>query len=300
MLASDQQLEVRQMFRARWLSTIILAALAPTVFASNLGDALNGKLKGAWAVLDVEVYSACSGSYSDNTLGDMGVASKANRRFEPGEIVKIDRLKVKRQRVDVLLTLAKPIRTSRVDGPFELFDERRCQVQLIIPVPREQIKANDTEKILDRITAPMTIYSSLDLARDSEVWNGREVRPLPDDYSQTLQLHAVWKAEQTNAEVHATAIRSLTRAADIAERIRDDDDYLEGFSAGAEKMSSLYLTDCSLLLTATEQSNRKNPPDDRSSRWKEGWEDGQDLIFNLLVAERLQACTVPIPAVAVP
>jgi hypothetical protein len=288
------------MSRASCVLAIVLAAMVSTASAAGLGDALNAKLKGAWAVTEVEVFSSCSGSYNDNTLGELGVASKASRRFAAGEIVKIDRLKVRRQRVDLMLTLAEPVRVARTDGPFTLYDERTCKVQLIIPVPREQIKAGDMEAILDRISAPFALYSSLDEARDSEQWSGREPQPLPEDYDRTVQLHAAWKAEQTNREVREKSRTALARAADLAERLRDDEDYLAGFSAGAEKMSSLYLSDCSLLLSASDSANRSSPPGGQDSRWKEGWEDGQDLIFNLLIAQRLQACMVPVPAVDPP
>jgi hypothetical protein len=288
------------MFRASCVLAIIVAATVPTASASVLGDALNSKLKGAWAVTEVEVFSSCSGSYNDNTLGEMGVASKASRRFAPGEIVKIDRVKVRRQRVDLMLTLAESVRVARTDGPFTLYDERTCKVQLIVPVPREQIKAGQVEPVFDRVSAPFALFTTLDNARDSELWNGREPRPLPEDYNRTLQKHAVWKAEQTNREVRDTSRTALARAADLAERMRDDEDYLAGFAAGAEKMRSLYLTDCSLLLSASESANRSSPPGGKTSRWKEGWEDGQDLIFNLLVAQRLEACLVPVPAVDPP
>jgi hypothetical protein len=282
------------------VSAILVAGLVSTASASVLGDTLNAQLQGAWAVTEVEVFSSCSGTYNDNTLGEMGVASKASRRFSTGEIVKIDRLKVRRQRVDLMLTLAENVRVARTDGPFTLYDDRTCKVQLIIPVPREQIKAREVEAIFDRISAPFTLFTSLEDARESELWNGREPQPLPEDYDRTVQQYAAWKAEQTNREVREKSRAALARAADLAERLRDDDDYLAGFSSGAEEMSSLYLTDCSLLLSASDSSNRSSPPGDKPSRWKEGWEDGQDLIFNLLIAQRLQACLVPVPAVDPP
>ena len=107
---------------ARFIAFVIITVFLTTaVSASDLGDLLSRELAGGWGVLEVEIYSSCGGTYSDNTVGAVGVASKASHRFEPGELVKIDKIKVKRQRVDLLLTLAVPIRTSHMDGPFELF-----------------------------------------------------------------------------------------------------------------------------------------------------------------------------------
>ena len=82
------------------------------------------------------------------TLNPGGVTSKASRRFEPGELGKVDKVKVKRSRVDLLLTLDQPVLASRLDGPFELFDERPCKVQLIFEMPREWLSREDLETIV--------------------------------------------------------------------------------------------------------------------------------------------------------
>ena len=286
---------------SRWLACLLAAVLAAfSATASDLENRLERELRGAWGILEAEVYSGCGGTYSDNTVGAAGVASKASHRFEPGELVKIDKIKVKRQRVDLLLTLAAPIRTSRMDGPFELFDERECRVQLIFPVPREQVKGGDAEALLDTVRTTVTLHPSLTDARESDAWNGRETEPLPDDYAETLQRHAAWKAEQTNAAVRLGVDRALAAGAAIAEDLSDDPDYLEGFAEGAQRMSSLTLSDCSSLVAASYTVYHKNAPKDRPRRWRDGWDDGQELVFNVLIANRLQGCFVPVPPVAAP
>ena len=280
----------------RYLAALLTAAfVASGATASDLGNRLENELRGAWGILEAEVYSACGGTYNDNTIGAAGVASKAGHRFDPGELVKIDKIKVKRQRVDLLLTLAVPIRTSRMDGPFELFDEHECRVQLIFPVPREQIKSGDAEALLDTVRTTVTLFPSLADARGSDGWNGREVEPLPDDYEATLRRHAAWKAEQTNAAVRTAVDHALAAAADIAEDLSDDPDYLAGFADGAEKMSPLTLSNCSSLLGASFTVYHKNAPKESSKRWRDGWDDGQELVFNVLIANRLQGCFVPVP-----
>lgn len=277
-------------------STLVcILAVAASGFGSDLDDRLNQRLKGGWAILEVEVYSACSGTYSDNQVGDAGVAANAPYRFEAGELVKIDKVNAKRQRADLLLSLAVPFRTSRVEGPFELFDERECQVQLIVPVPREEVKTADDGSVVSRIERLMTLYPSLDDARDSDSWNGRVTEPLPPDYDRTLARYAAWQAEQTNAAVNDAVRRALAEAGDVAEDLSDDGDYLAGFAAGAEKMSSFNTTDCASLLSTSFSFHDAEAPEDREKRWREGWEDGQELIFNVLLAERLQSCRVPVP-----
>ena len=270
----------------------VVAAIAP---GSELGDRLDRDLKGVWGVLEVEVYSGCAGTYNDNTVGASGVASKAGRRFEPGELIKIDKLKVKRSRVDLLVTIAAPILVSRMDGPFELFDQAGCRAQLIFELPREQVKGGDATAILRRIKEAVTPYPSLDAARSSDDWNGRELEALPADYEETLQRHAVWKAEQTNAAVDEGIDRAVTTAAHVAEDVSDDVDYLAGFAAGAEKMSDFSVEACSSLLNASFSAYRNRAPKDRPSRWRDGYDDGQKLVFNVLLVDRLTACRVPVP-----
>ena len=285
----------------RCLASLLAVALAASsATATDLENRLERELRGAWGILEAEVYSACGGTYSDNTVGTAGIASKAGRRFEPGELVKIDKIKVKRQRVDLLLTLAVPIRTSRTDGPFELFDERECRVQLIFPVPREQVKGGNAEALLDTVRPTVTLFPSLADARESEAWNGREIEALPDDYAETLQRHAAWKAEETNSAVRMNIESALAAAADISEDLSNDPDFLAGFAEGAEKMSSLTLSDCSSLLAASYTVYHKNAPKERPKRWRDGWDDGQELVFNVLIANRLQGCFVPVPPVLAP
>jgi len=268
--------------------------------ASELGDRLDRELKGGWGVLELEVYSACGGTYSDNEVGAAGVASKARHRFAAGELVKIDNIKVKRQRVDLMLTLDAPLRVSHMDGPFELYDQRSCRVQLMVYVPRELVKNADLEGLLTEVKKHFTLYSSRDDAEMSDVWNGREMEPLPDDYEETLHRHAVWKAEQINAAVRNGIDHSLSEAAEAIDDLDDDTDYLAGFGEGAEKMSGFSVTNCDSLLSVSFTSYRKSAPADKSRSWKDGWDDGQRLVLHVLLADRLQSCLVPVPAPPLP
>ena len=277
------------------VTTVAFLFGAGSVSASKVGDELDRRLKGAWAVLDVEVYSSCSGTYSDNTIGDAGVASKASRRFEAGELVKIDKIKVKRARVDLLTTLAEPVLVPRHDGPFELWDERECKAQLIFEVGRSTIKRGSAEEIMASLTAAMTPHGSLGSARDSDGWNGRERRPYPDDYDRTLAGYEVWKAEQINAAVAAGIEQAIDEAAVVAHEIEQDAEYLDGFAAGVEEMESLNIDDCSRLIDASFSSFKERPPSGNTSTWDRGFDDGQSLVFHLHVSRELRHCFVPVP-----
>ncbi len=266
-------------------------------FASDLGALLNHQLRGGWGVLGVEVWSACGGTYSDNLVGAMGVSSKAPHRFVVGELVRVDNVKLKRRRVDLLLTTAAPLRVSWMEGPFELFEQRPCRVQLMVPVPRELIKQADLEAILTEVRRHARLFSTLEDAKDSAEWNGRLTEPFPENYEETLRLHAIWQAEQTNSAVQLALDHALTEAAEAVDDMDDDDEYLAGFSSGAERMSNFTVATCSTLLNASFSSYRDRAPGDRSQNWEDGWKDGQRLVFHILLADRLRACFVPVPEV---
>ena len=290
------------MFRSirRLFVVLVVIATASPATASELGDRLDRQLKGGWGVLEVEVYSACGGTYSNNEVGAAGVASEARNRFAAGELVKIDNVKVKRQRVDLMLTLDAPMRVSRMDGPFELFDQRSCQVQLMVFVSREMVKNGDLEGLLSEAEKHLTLFPSRGDALASTDWNGREMEPLPEDYEQTLQRHAVWKAEQTNVAVQEGIDHALSEAAEAIDDIDDDADYLAGFAAGAGEIANFSLTSCESLLRVSFTTYRESPPGKQTRSYKDGWDDGQKLVFHVMVADRLRSCLVPVPVMPSP
>jgi hypothetical protein len=272
---------------------IALGAIPATT--AGFEDQLDRQLRGAWAVLKFEVYSSCSGTYSDNTMGTAGVASKADRRFDAGELVKIDKIKVKRARVDLLTTFSEPILVTTQDGPFQLYHERECRAQLIFELPREVVKSGDADTVLAAIGSALTLFSSQSAAMDTIDWNGRKRKPYPKGYEQTLARHEIWKAEQINAAVAAGLDRAITEAASAADDVEEDADYLAGFAAGAEAMRSLSIGSCDQLIDARFQGSKKRPPSDMSTAWDRGFDDGQRLVFHLRLAQGLRVCFVPVP-----
>ncbi len=267
---------------------------------ADLDDQLDGHLRGAWATLKVEVYSSCSSTYSDNRIGAAGVASKADRRFDAGELVKIDKIKVKRSRVDLLTTFSESILVTSQDGPFELYQERECKAQLIFELPREVIKSGDVDAALAAIGSALTVFASQSASMDSSDWNGREREPYPDDYEQTFARYERWKAEQINAAVTAGIEAATSEATEAADDIERDADYLDGFAAGAEEQQSLDIDDCDRLIDASFSTYKERPASDHSAKWKRGHEDGQRLVYPLYLLRELRNCFVPVPDVPAP
>ncbi len=278
------------------LSVFFLLLFQGQAEGSRLENQLEQRLSGAWSILLTEGYSDCTGYYNNNEINLSGVTSKASRRFAAGEMVKIDKINLKRSRLDLFLTLAEPVLTSHIEGPFELFSESECKIQLLIALPRELIKAGESGPILDRVAKILEIHPSAAAAENSKAFNARERADYPDDYESTLAQYEIWKLEQLNIAVADRIAVSNRDARAIAIDIRRNADYLDGFAAGVEEMRTWRESDCSRLLSTSFQNKRDNPPSGKlSSSWKDGYSDGQELIFNLLIAERLQGCFVPVP-----
>ena len=49
------------------------------------------------------------------------------------------------------------------------------------------------------------------------------------------------------------------------------------------------------LISASFSGHSDKPPRDRNKSYKQGYRDGQELVFNLILAKRLEGCYVPVP-----
>lgn len=275
-----------------------LAAATGALEAASLEDRLEVELRGAWVVISSEVYSSCDSFYNDNTVLAGGVSSKARRRFEPGELGKVDRLRVKRSRVDLLITLDQPILASRTDGPFELLDERRCKVQLMFEMPREWLRSEDLDRVRQQLGETVSAFRDRASAQGDEGYNRRRREDYPVDYELTVARHARWTAEQLNHAVGARLDLAVRDAGGAAAAIRSDPEYLEGFAAGVDVMRGRWLPACDGAVSATLASSTDRPPSDASQSFKRGFEDGRTLLFNLRLADILRGCFVPVPDAA--
>jgi hypothetical protein len=284
--------------RGRVCLVFALGWTAASAAAGQLEDLLQSRLHGAWVLTRTESYSWCDGRYTNNRVSAGGVTSKGFRRFVPGELGKIDKVDLKRARVDLLVSVNEPVLVERQEGPFELFDERSCKVELMVELPREVVKSGDPDAVLAELARVVEAFPSWSEARSSEGWNGRERRPYPPDYDQTLARYQVWHAEQLNAAVAARSDEAARDAARLVERMGTDPSYLAGFGAGVERGGDWYEDDCDDLLEASLVIHSDDPPDgvDDTKAWDRGYRDGQELAFNVLLVDRLAGCYVPVPA----
>ena len=252
---------------------------------------LNKRLKGAWMIVNAQVQSACDMGYTNNEVNDTRVIGKNGYVFPPGELVQVYSVDLKRSRVDVHLSLITPYRVTRQDGPFQLFEHRSCGVELQINLPRELVKDQKTDDIVNMILKVAEIFPSREAALDSSDYNGRETEPFPADYEQTLVQYENWKREQLNIQVSEEIRKSKEIAGMVLKEVRESPDYSQGFTLGIRDMLREVPFDCDQLMGASLFSYKKNPTRDRVSReFQEGYEDGQKLAFHMIRSERLGSC----------
>src|SRR5437867_6771985 len=163
----------------------LLTPLGPVVDSALAGDlqrSLEMRWRGAWVLTGVDVYSDCAGTHTDNRVSGTLVSSKGRTRFRPGELAQIGKVDVKRSRLDILLGLPEPILVSFRDGPFTLFNETRCLVELDVELPRSLVSGDDVDGIETALKPILKRFTSQEEATQAKTWNHRQREAYPADY----------------------------------------------------------------------------------------------------------------------
>lgn len=280
-------------------------AFAAPVAAEDLEDTLRSRWLGAWVVTNVETYSNCDGAFANNDVNGARVTSKAALRFAAGELARIDKVNLKGSRVDVYLNIAEPLLSARQAGPFTLFDERTCKVQLLIDAASKDIRAGNLAAVEAAIAQAVSSFPSREQALLSPAWNRRVREPLPADYPETLARYEVWRVEQLNARLAEAREQAIDEADRIVDHIDDDPHYLAGLAAGVEALRYWSPPSCESIANATFGSAERQAPREHRGEtgeqrsWQRGFRDGQALAYNVSVARAIRGCfLLPPPAVA--
>jgi hypothetical protein len=253
---------------------------------------LNARWQGAWVVARLVTYSDCGRLYTNNEVRHDLVVAKGRMSFPSGELARVAKVNLNSRRAEVFLDLLEPVLLERREGPFLLYDESACRVEL--RVPRDGGSESATENAM---AALLERYPTEALARSSALWNERRRADYPPDYDQTLVQYESWRVQQANLAVQRRLDEAIEETALIARRIDDDPDYLAGFAAGAGKgRDEYYSSDCESLLAKSVGGAVGRAPKGHTSDWNEGYEDGQRLLFFSEMAKRLRGCFVPPPA----
>jgi hypothetical protein len=279
-----------------------LLAVQGAAFAGAYENEVRGRWRGAWVVIKTEVYSSCSSGYSENRVSGNLVHSRSSRRFAAGEMARIEGVQVRKKSIELEMALTGMHLLPYQDGPFTLYTQRQCRLELQVNVPKSTVKARDVETVDAMLQDVVERYPTEDAARTSELWNGREDDEYPADYDLTLARHAAWQAEQINLAVDGKTELAVDEAGAVTARIRSDPPYLEGFAAGAMKMRQWRTTDCDDLLAMPFPRVRHDVPEEFAGEgfesWREGYGDGQLIVYSVLMIERLPACYVDVPVVS--
>ncbi len=99
---------------------------------------LRAELVGRYALAKGELVSECTDHFTDMNVVGGRLTGGTGVRFARGELLRIDNVSVGAMAgLDVNLTLVEPFLLSFEDGPFQVYDERRCRVQLNFEVGRD-------------------------------------------------------------------------------------------------------------------------------------------------------------------
>ncbi|HSN85784.1 MAG TPA: hypothetical protein VL025_03455, partial [Thermoanaerobaculia bacterium] len=272
------------------LLLFLLLAAPALAHAAGLEETLNARWRGAFVVVRVPVASDCDGYYNDNDVVGNRADSKARRRFEAGELAHVERIGVRRGRVDVFLDIAEGVLREFEDGPFTLYEPETCKIQLRVPVPDRA----DAAGVELRLGDLLELHETARAAEASPTWNRRQREPFPEEYDRTLAAYESYKVVRTNAAIQERMDDAIEEASRITDQLRSDPEYLDGFAAGVDEVRERYYGDCGSLLTSSFSPDTRSG---KSSDWKRGYEDGQRLSYNLEILRKLKGCFVPVPPV---
>jgi hypothetical protein len=277
-------------------------ALVASFSAASAGDLqreLAGRWRGSWVIVEVGIHSDCGGMYTNNRLNGRRVSGSGAFTFGAGELAQIDKVDLHRARLDVLLTLGEPMRTSWQDGPFTLYGQASCRVELQAELPRSVVANGDVTAVERALSQALERHDAREEAERSRSWNARQVEPYPDDYEDTLAEHARWKADQANAAVRDRIGQAQAETVRVTERIESDGAYLSGFAEGVERARDLAWPACEgMVRGGVEGFVSRLPGGDKADaqrRHDRGFEDGQRLVVSLELSRRLPGCFVPAP-----
>ncbi len=268
------------MSRTGWIVAAFVAAL-PAGAAADIESDLRSDLVGRYGVARGELVSECTDHFTDMKVVSGRLVGGTGVRFERGELVRIDNVNVGAMvGLDVNLTLVEPFRVSWEDGPFTVYDQRRCRVQLNFEVARDVRK--DRQKALAAVAAVLDLFDDAAAAKQAG-WNRRKVEPYPRDWEKTRREYEAWKLTQVNAAVRAKTADVLDEARRVLDYMSGDDEYLWSFAAGARARSDSW-SSCEAMLEANFYSTGSGG---KSSR---GWSDGQHVAWANHLAHALQSC----------
>ncbi len=278
----------------RWylgISTLLLVVAFPAAHA-DLQDRLNSRWRGAWVIVNGELYSNCDSVYANNRVSGDIIRGIGRVKLSTGELARVHKVDVKRKRIDIMLNLNESILIEYQDGPFTLYREASCRVELLVDTGGRTKKLGTGD--VEALFAPwLERYARQTEAEHSPSWNRRARRPYPENYEQTLADYRIWQVEQHNQLVEERINDSIDQASQLLVAVSENGDFGVGLGYGLVTMKANIRGDCDRLLASNPGTYIK-PYDAPNPAWADGYETGQHLGYHIELAQRLRGCfTVP-------
>ena len=263
--------------RHAWPCALALVLLAPAAAGADAEGDLRAEWRGAWVLTRTTVFSECTDHFTDNEVSGARVTG-GPLRFGAGEVAQVTGLDWTITGLKVRVELAEPYRVEWEDGPFTLYEQRRCRVELKYPRSARPSAAAASSAI----AAILQPVESQAAAQASEAWNRRRVEAYPEDWARTRAEHAAWKAQQVNADVARKLDEVLEQADRVVGSYEEDPEYAAAFVKGMRARRNESFSSCASALTATFYVTGGDGGHAR------GWADGQRLAWCVRLAAELR------------
>lgn len=266
----------------RYIALVLVLLASSPALRADVESELQAELVGWFALTRSAFTSECTDHFTDNQVAGGRITGKEGTRFEAGELVRIDSVKIGTfSGLDLNLTVVEPYRLTWQDGPFEVHERRRCRAQLHFDVARDVRK--DRAKARAAIEAVLTLFDHEGAAKKDAAWNRRKVEPFPADWEATRRRWEEWRRSQRNQRVREKTESVLEQADRLLSYMPSDEKYLASFGAGARSRSSESWSDCEAMLGASFYVTG-------SGADSRGWADGQLVAWASQLARALQDC----------
>jgi hypothetical protein len=266
--------------RAGVLFGSLLASAAPAQAAA--GDELRAELVGRFGLPRAPLASDCEATPTRSKVVSGRPTGSGLRRFAAGELVRVEEVRAGLlSGLEIELEVVELALVSWRDGPFEVFDQRRCRIELEFDVPREVRK--DRARALAATAAVVETFDDERAARAAG-WNGRRVEPYPEGWEETRREYEAWRVARRNEQVREKTEEVLAAADQVLRYMKNDADYLASFGAGARARTSDSWSSCEAMLSASFSASGSGGED------YAGWADGQKLAWATRLSRALQDC----------
>jgi len=280
-----------RVLRACLSGSAAIFMLASTMARADIQDDLNDRWRGAWLIVTGDLSSNCNGLTTDNQINGDLVRGNGRFSFEPGELARVEKVDAKRSRVDVILDLRENVLIAYQDGPFTLYREGSCKVELEIDFGSRRTKDVGIAGVEAQFAQWFERHARLDDALASPAWNHRAREDYPEDYESTLIAWERWKVDQHNQRVADRIANSSEETGLLLAQVDAGEDFGAGLGSGISTMRESMTDNCDRLVSSTPATFAKStdaPNDD----WADGYKTGQQLAYHIELGRRLGRCFI--------